>query len=137
MYDFAVKARARPQGSTSPRSGKVERRRERRRAALLAAGARQFARRGIDSVSVAEVLADAAVSRASFYEIFYNKYSFLEDILHPIFDIATRAIRELSARPLSEAVDGLVEVYWSLWSSHRDGLLPIHDAVRGLLLRAH
>jgi AcrR family transcriptional regulator len=123
MYDFAVKTRSSP-----PRvvpSGKVQRRRERTRAALLAAGARQFARRGIGPVSVAEVIADADVSRATFYGLFSSKYSLLESILNPIFDHATLAVRALAAEPAAEAVDGLVDVYWSLWTAHRDGLLLI------------
>jgi AcrR family transcriptional regulator len=103
----------------------VERRRERTRAVLLAVGARKFAARGIGPVSVAELIAEADVSRATFYEFFSSKYGLLEGILHPIFDTATRAIRALAARPPAEAVDGLVDVYWSLWSTHREGLLLI------------
>jgi AcrR family transcriptional regulator len=107
----------------------VQRRRERMRAALLAAGARQFASRGIGPVSVEELIAEADVSRATFYGLFYSKYSLLEGILKPIFDVATRSIRALGARPAEEAVDGLVDVYWSLWTTHRDGLLllPLVD----------
>jgi len=103
----------------------VARRRERTRAALLSVGARQFASRGIAPVSVAEVIAEADVSRATFYGFFSSKYSLLEGILKPIFDTATRAIRALAARPTAEAIDGLVDVYWTLWCEHRDGLLLI------------
>jgi AcrR family transcriptional regulator len=107
---------------TSPR---VARRRERMKASLLAAGARQFANRGIGPVSVAELIAEADVSRATFYEFFSSKYSLLEGILNPVFEVATRAIRALGSRPPEEAVDGLIDVYLSLWASHRDGLLLI------------
>jgi AcrR family transcriptional regulator len=115
---------------------------------LLAVGARQFATRGIAPVSVAEVIAEADVSRATFYGFFSSKYSLLEGILNPIFETATRAIRELAARPVTEAIDGLVDVYWALWCEHRDGLLLIplvdqetfrhfeaqHRALQGALL---
>ena len=125
MYDFVVKARE-PNPSPSARgSERVRRRRERTRAALLAVGARQFAQRGIAPVSVEELIAEADVSRATFYAMFSSKYSLLEGILNPIFDIATRRIRALCSRPAAEAVDGLIEVYWSLWTTHRDGLLLI------------
>lgn len=125
MYDFAVKARL-PVPAAKPRSStRVERRRERTRATLLAVGARKFANRGIGPVSVAEVIAEADVSRATFYGFFSSKYSLLEGILNPIFDEATAAVRALSTRPPGEAVDGLVAVYWSLWTTHRDGLLLI------------
>lgn len=103
----------------------MERRRARTRAALLAVGARQFARRGIGPVSVEELIAEADVSRATFYGLFSSKYSLLEGILNPIFEVATQGIRALATRPAADAVDGLVDVYWSLWTTHRDGLLLI------------
>jgi AcrR family transcriptional regulator len=106
-------------------SPRVARRRERMKASLLAAGARQFATRGIGPVSVAELIAEADVSRATFYEFFSSKYSLLEDILNPVFSVATAGVRALASRPPEEAVDGLIDVYLSLWATHRDGLLLI------------
>jgi AcrR family transcriptional regulator len=94
-------------------------------AALLAIGARQFASRGVGPVSVEELIAEADVSRATFYGLFSSKYSLLEDILNPIFEIATTSILALADRPAAEAIDGLVDVYLSLWATHRDGLLLI------------
>lgn len=130
MYDFCVKPRPPARPSTAPASQRVQRRRERMRAALLAAAARQFARRGVAPVSVEELIAEADVSRATFYGLFSNKYSVLEAILNPILDAATERIRELCARPAAEAVDGLVDVYWSLWTTHRDALdlIPLVDS---------
>ena len=123
---FAVKPRPpAPTPSRSSPAPRVQRRRERTRASLLAVGARQFALRGIAPVSVEELIAEADVSRATFYGLFSSKYSLLEGILNPIFELATRRIRELCARPAEEAIDGLVDVYWSLWTTHRDGLLLI------------
>jgi AcrR family transcriptional regulator len=125
VYDFAVKPRPHASSPHPRASERVQRRRERTRASLLAVGARQFATRGIAPVSVEELIAEADVSRATFYALFSNKYSLLEGILNPIFEIATRRVRELRERPVGEAVDGLVDVYWSLWTSHRDGMLLI------------
>ena len=53
----------------------------------------------------------------------------LEWILNPIFEIATARVRELCAGPPEQAIDGLVDVYWSLWMTHRDGLklIPLVD----------
>ncbi len=124
MYDLAVKPRTNHTRPTRA-SDRVQRRRERTRASLLAVGARQFATRGIGPVSVEELIAEADVSRATFYGFFSSKYSLLEGILHPVFDVATEAIRALAARPAAEAIDGLVDVYWSLWTTHREGLLLI------------
>ena len=125
MYADAVKPRPPLQRKLTPASPRVARRRERMRASLLAAGARQFASRGIGPVSVEELIAEADVSRATFYGFFSSKYSLLEGILNPIFDVATRSIRELASRPAEDAVDGLIEVYLSLWDTHREGLLLI------------
>lgn len=115
---------------TARASERIQRRRERTRAVLLAVGARQFASRGIAAVSVEELIAEADVSRATFYGLFSSKYSLLEGILNPIFELATERIRALCARPAEEAVDGLVDVYWSLWTTHRDGLqlIPLVDS---------
>lgn len=106
-------------------SPKVQRRRERTRAALLAAGARQFARRGVAPVSVEDLIAEADISRATFYGLFASKYSLLEGILHPIFDVAIGEVKALAKRPAAEAIDGLVDLYWSLWATHREGFLLI------------
>jgi AcrR family transcriptional regulator len=125
VYDFAVKAGTTAARSKRRASGRVARRRERTRAVLLAVGARQFASRGIAPVSVAELIAEADVSRATFYGFFSSKYGLLEGILNPIFETATHSIRALAARPAAQAIDGLVDVYWALWCEHRDGLLLI------------
>jgi AcrR family transcriptional regulator len=125
MYGNGVKSRPPLELKPTPASPRVARRRERMRASLLAAGARQFANRGIGPVSVEELIAEADVSRATFYGFFSSKYSLLEGILNPIFDVATRSIRELSSRRAEDAVDGLIDVYLSLWDAHREGLLLI------------
>jgi AcrR family transcriptional regulator len=120
-----MKPQAPVERRSAQRSPRVARRRERMKASLLAAGARQFATRGIGPVSVAELIAEADVSRATFYEFFSSKYSLLEDILNPVFSVATAGVRALASRPPEEAVDGLIDVYLSLWATHRDGLLLI------------
>jgi AcrR family transcriptional regulator len=106
-------------------SPRVARRRERMKQSLLAAGARQFASRGIGTVSVEDLIAEADVSRATFYALFSSKYSLLEHILNPVFDRATAAVRALATQPALEAIDGLIAVYLELWRDHRDGLLLI------------
>jgi len=110
---------------TTTASPRIARRRERMRAALLAAASRQFANRGVAAVSVEELIAEADVSRATFYRFFSSKYSLLEDILNPIFEIAVERMRALADRPPAAAVEGLIDVYWLLWRRHRDGMLLI------------
>lgn len=97
------------------------------RETLLSVGAKQFAARGVATVSVAELIAEAGVSRATFYQFFSNKYNLLEDILHPIFDYAIARVEALASVPPGRALEGIVDVYWALWREHRDGLLLIPD----------
>ena len=70
-------------GRSGASGGRVARRRLRMREALLQAGARQFSARGIDTVSVEDLLEEADVSRATFYDIFPNKNNLLKDIINP------------------------------------------------------
>ena len=114
-----------PRSLSSRSSPRVARRRERMKQSLLAAGARQFATRGIGPVSVEELIAEADVSRATFYGLFSSKYSLLEHILNPVFEQATQAVRALGGSPALDAIDGLIDVYLALWREHRDGLLLI------------
>ena len=95
------------------------------RDALLQAGARQFAARGIATVSVEDLLAEADVSRATFYGFFSNKNSLLEVILNPVFDKAIAAVQALEKSPPREALEGIYKVYLELWRTHREGLLLI------------
>lgn len=76
-------------------------------------------------VSVEDLIAEADISRATFYGLFASKYSLLEGILQPIFDVAIGEARALAKRPATEAIDGLVDLYWSLWATHREGFLLI------------
>ena len=119
-------ARAQRKGNrTTERSPRVARRRRRMREALLAAGARQFAAKGVAAVSVEELLAEADVSRATFYGFFSNKYRLLESILEPIFKKAIGDLEGLAARPARAGLEGIFRVYVELWRTHREGLLLI------------
>ncbi len=108
-----------------PAVGRVARRRRRMREALLAAGARQFAARGIATVSVEDLLAEADVSRATFYGFFSSKFSLLEELLNPIFEKGIAAVQALEQSPPRAALDGIYQVYLDLWRTHREGLLLI------------
>ena len=95
------------------------------REALLTAGAQQFASRGVAHVSVEDLLDEADVSRATFYAIFSSKYSLLENILNPIFEIATASIAELQKASAGAGLSGILDTYLKLWRAHREGLLLI------------
>lgn len=63
---------------TAPR--RFDRRRQRTRTALLAAGRRLLARRDIDGISVDEIVAAADVAKGSFYNHFADKERFARTI---------------------------------------------------------
>ncbi len=112
-------------GRAQRRSPRIARRRRRVRKALLTAGARQFASRGVARVSVEDLLDEADVSRATFYDIFSSKYNLLENILNPIFDTATAAISALGEHSARAGLTGILDTYLELWRTHREGLLLI------------
>jgi len=111
-----------PEPGPSPR---IARRRERMRAALVAAASRQFAARGVGAVSVEELIAEADVSRATFYRFFSNKINLLEEILNPIFEDAVALLEARKDDPPLAALEGLTDAYWQLWRRHRDAMLLI------------
>jgi len=106
-------------------SPRIVRRKRRMREALLAAGARKFAEHGIATVSVEELITEADVSRATFYGLFDNKYSLLQSIVEPIFEVAIESVARLKQRPAAEGIEGILDTYLALWRAHRDGLLLI------------
>jgi AcrR family transcriptional regulator len=112
-------------GRAQRRSPRIARRRRRVRKALLTAGARQFASKGVARVSVEDLLDEADVSRATFYDIFSSKYNLLENILNPIFDTATAAISALGEHSARAGLTGILDTYLELWRTHREGLLLI------------
>lgn len=121
MYDLSMTRTSehRPDPRPSPR---IRRRQLRIREALLAAGAKQFSRRGIEAVSVEDLLADADVSRATFYGIFNNKYNLLEVILNPLFDQLIGAIEGFAEAPPDAGLEGLLRLYATLWRRNSESL---------------
>lgn len=93
------------------------------RDALVAAGLAQFLRRGIGAVSVADLLAEADVSRATFYHIFSSKNDILHVIINPILEDMSSALAALESHPSDDVVDGLADVWLAARREHGDGVL--------------
>jgi len=90
---------------------------------LLEVGAKLFVERGIARVSVAQLVANAGVSRATFYGFFANKNELAAEILLPIFDSGIQALANLDKLPPRKAAEALIGVYLHLWKEHRNALL--------------
>ena len=125
MYDINMPYLNDQLALPSRRSSRVARRRQRMREALVAAGARQFATRGIAAVTVEDLIEEADLSRATFYEFFPNKYKLIESILNPVLVTAIESIRGHAEKPAEQALDGIFETYLLLWREHREGLFLI------------
>lgn len=130
MYAYVVSARYPDDCDPAPARPRVQRRRQRMRAALIAAGARQFAVRGVPAVSVEDLIAEADLSRSTFYDLFPNKYNLLDNIVNPVLEDAIRRLEALAGCPPQDALQGVIETYLALWRDHRDGLqlIPVIDA---------
>jgi AcrR family transcriptional regulator len=90
---------------------------------LLTAGSRLFVKQGIAAVSVAEILTEAGLSRATFYGFFANKNELAAAILVPVFDSGCAALKELKGLAPREAANGLIDTYLELWREHKNALL--------------
>jgi AcrR family transcriptional regulator len=75
-------------------SAKVDRRRDRTRAALMDAGRALFAVRHVDGVSVDEIVAAAEVAKGSFYNHFADKDVFAREIAAAVRRQAEQAVIE-------------------------------------------
>jgi len=109
--------------ANASRRAKATNRASEHRERLLEAGARLFATRGIASVSVAEVLAEAGLSRATFYGFFANKNELAAAVLAPVFESGFVALDRLSKLPPHKAAAGLIDTYLYLWQEHSNALL--------------
>lgn len=80
--------------------GKRDENRRRQTVALAAAGLRLFVRRGVEAVTVEQVVAEARVAKGSFYRYFRDKADLVDALLVPLargvraaFDRCQRALR--------------------------------------------
>ncbi len=106
----------------TPRSPRVEQRRERMRQNVLRMGAKMFLGRGIENVSVEEILADANLARSTFYSIFTSKRDLLFHILDPIFQTGVTHMESLKGKSPTEMVYGVIDMYPMLWERFGEAL---------------
>lgn len=116
------KAVSQPRTGAVIRSPKVVARRGRIRDALLTAGAHLFAEHGIDAVSVEELIAEAGISRRTFYGFFANKYELVAQLLQPVLESGEQGLTALDAVEPPEIIAGIAAQYLDQWARHRDAL---------------
>lgn len=124
---------AQPRTGAAIRSPKVVERRGRIRDALVGTGARMFAERGVDQVSVEELIAEVGISRRTFYGFFANKYEIVADVLNPLLESGVEQLEALGDVPADDIVPGIVDYYLRQWRERRHALQIIGSVDRGIL----
>jgi AcrR family transcriptional regulator len=105
-----------------PRSPRVAQRRERMRQHVLRVGAKMFLERGIENVSVEEILDVANLARSTFYSFFTSKRDLLFHILDPIFQTGVTHMQALKGKPPADMVYGVIDMYPMLWEQFGEAL---------------
>jgi AcrR family transcriptional regulator len=102
---------------------------EERRAAILDAALRVWARRGFDGTSVAEVAREAGLTKGTLYLYFPSKQALLEATLrrHSLRPDVENGLERLRGQPLGNVVRGLVALTWRGLEARRE--------IVGVLLR--
>ncbi len=94
---------------------------------ILAAGGRLFANRGLAQVSVEDILAEAKVSRRTFYAYFANKYELVASLINPALAEGVSLLTEVRRQDSKLLLPGIVDAYVKLWNSHQDALSAIES----------
>lgn len=103
------------------------------RDALQEHGIRLVADRGLEQISVADILAAANVSRRSFYGQFANKHELVASIINPTLQAGTELLSKLEQVAPEQLLPGVVDCYLALWERHGDALLAIAGLDSGVL----
>jgi AcrR family transcriptional regulator len=122
---------------------RFQRRKRRTREAILRAAAELIREKGLEGLSLEEVAAKAAVSRATLYNHFSDKPRLLAAALTPVFRGALERLEELLARPQDICLDSVAALCLELWEGHQErfGLLEPAPTgapgARGAMKRLH
>jgi len=127
------KSVAQPRTGAAIQSPKVVERRSRVRESLVETGARLFAEKGVEPVSVEEIIADVGISRRTFYGFFANKYELVASVLNPVLEAGVEDLQSLAAGPAAGAIPGIAQFYLRQWAEHRDALQIISSVDMAIL----
>ena len=95
---------------------------EERRAAILEAALRVWAKRGFDGTSVEEVAREAGLTKGTLYLYFPSKRALLEETLrrYSLRPDVEAGLASLRGQPLENVVRGLVAVFWRGLEARRE-----------------
>lgn len=105
------------------RSPRVAARRARMRDHVLRVAAKMFLDRGIENVSVEEILNVADLARSTFYSFFESKRDLIVQIFHPVFEGFTEHLKGLAGLAPAEVMYGVIDMFPLQWERVGDALL--------------
>ena len=108
---------------TRKRSPRVAARRDRMHENVLRIAAKMFLEKGIENVSVEEILDAADLARSTFYSFFESKRDLLVQIFRPIFEVGAAHMKGLIGQPPAQVAYGVIDMFPMLWERFGDALL--------------
>ena len=103
------------------------------REALQASGMQLTAARGLENISVADILADAGVSRRTFYTQFANKHELVASVINPALRDGAQLLDDVARQPPAELLPGIAATYLRMWDQHGDALIAIAGLDKGIM----
>jgi len=114
-------------GAVGAHSPKIRKRRLKIRQALVEESAMLFAERGIDQVSVDEIIDQAGIAKSTFYTFFPSKSDLVAGILSPVFASGVAALDSLETAEGHEIVEGIADIYLDLWTEYHSAFLMVNQ----------
>lgn len=105
------------------RSPRVAARRERMHENVLRISAKMFLEKGIENVSVEEILDAADLARSTFYSFFESKRDLLVQIFRPIFELGATHLKGLIGQPPLNMAYGVIDMFPLQWERFGDAML--------------
>ena len=100
-------------------------------ATIFAATERLLAQVPLHEISVADIIAEAQISRATFYFYFSSKYAvvtgLLARVMDEIYDLVRPFVDRDEVEPPEAALRRSLEATFQVWSAHRSALRATHE----------
>ena len=92
-----------------------------RRVCEVAAG--QFVKNGYAATSIESIVAEAGLSRSTFYRFFKDKEDLVHQTLAPVFEQACASLAKIDPDRPETIVNGIADCYLEIWRDRRDALI--------------
>lgn len=100
--------------------------------AVFAATERLLVREPLHDLSVAQIMREAGISRATFYFYFSSKYAVVSGLLAQVMDEMFELVQPFVSRPPEmtpeEALETSIAAGIAMWTRHRPAMQAIHES---------